>query len=366
MSGLAGHMNHPFDNLNLNKDDLKSLVNDVTEYGSEIIEKLDGYNIHVFYNNGVKFARNKKDLMNGGMTIEDMINKWSKTPHVMDVYIKCAKIIVPFIEAIKNNFIWEDPDTIVTLNCECIIKGITNVLYYPEDAVYIHNYWVWYKSGKEPYIREAPYFLKKTAENFPQVHIKNVLKFTKTPTTNIIRDYFFDQIDKRFGDCYTIEELYKKEFTQDLQIYSANTLKDEKVVDLLFNRVFKYDKSVNIKQIREMATDYTYVDFIYNHEKFIRDSITWSLKTLVYQIGDFLLGHLSGYFSENHKGTVIQNIMDNLNNVEKGPNYLYWEEYMNKQINPLEGFVVSYMGDNYKFTGSFAIINRILNGQIKR
>lgn len=366
MSGLAGHMNHPFDNMDLNKYDIKNLIQGVVDFGNEVVEKLDGYNIHVFYNNGVKFARNKKDLMDGGMTVEDMINKWAKAPHVMEVYVKCAKIIIPFVETIKDNFIWDDQDSMLTLNCECIIKGITNILYYPEDAVYIHNLWIWYKTGEEPNVREIPEFLRRDIKKFPQVHIKNVLKFTKTSTTSIIYDHFFSQIDNCFGNCCTIEELYKKNFKQELQVMGMNTENESEVVDLLFNRVFKYDRSVNIKQIRTMTPNYTYVDFIYNHEKFIRDTVTWRLKTLIYQIGDFLISHMSGYFSENHKGTVIQNLIDNLNNIERDPNYLYWEDYMNNQINPLEGFVVHYMGRSYKFTGSFAIINRILNRQIKR
>lgn len=69
--GAQGHMNHPFDDMNLTFGDLKTMV----ELGLEgrldieapVTEKLDGQNISVSYKDGkVLFARNKGHMKNQG------------------------------------------------------------------------------------------------------------------------------------------------------------------------------------------------------------------------------------------------------------------------------------------------------------
>ena len=79
--GQAGHMAHPFDYTDFTADDLIQLVNDLFSGKVEHMkEKLDGFNLTATMNERgeVVFIRNQTNLNSekGGMSIDDMLEKW--------------------------------------------------------------------------------------------------------------------------------------------------------------------------------------------------------------------------------------------------------------------------------------------------
>ena len=77
MSGLSGHIMNLWEDLSLTKEDLKEIIQKSFENRFCFKEKIDGFNIHFFIkDNQSRFARNKQDLLNGGMDIDEIYKRW--------------------------------------------------------------------------------------------------------------------------------------------------------------------------------------------------------------------------------------------------------------------------------------------------
>ena len=96
--GAGGHMAHPIDYTDFTGQELIELVQDL--FGgkiTEIKEKLDGMNIMATMNDDgeVVFIRNNSNLNSerGGMSIDDMVEKWAEKEHQKKVFIQAGQII---------------------------------------------------------------------------------------------------------------------------------------------------------------------------------------------------------------------------------------------------------------------------------
>ena len=97
--GMSNHMSRPYDFPELTLKDLREIVLSVFGYSDpvEFTEKLDGTNIQASMNNQneVIFIRNKGDLNSerGGMSVEDMAEKWKDKPGVQKTFVSAGKIL---------------------------------------------------------------------------------------------------------------------------------------------------------------------------------------------------------------------------------------------------------------------------------
>ena len=85
MGALAGHLNHLQENLDFPLGELKSVLHEVIKGDMPVIEKFDGQNIFFAFKvdpqtGNVRTARNKGDLMKGGMTPAEFTAKWEGHP----------------------------------------------------------------------------------------------------------------------------------------------------------------------------------------------------------------------------------------------------------------------------------------------
>ena len=108
--GASGHMKHPYDYTDFTLRDIKGLIRNLFSGKIEdITEKIDGTNIQATMNTAgqVVFIRNKGDLnsANGGMTIEDMANKWSDKPHIAKTFLTAGMLITNVFEKIGPKFV---------------------------------------------------------------------------------------------------------------------------------------------------------------------------------------------------------------------------------------------------------------------
>ena len=360
MGGLSGHMMHPYDNLRLSKEELKDMIRYSLSGQIKFSEKIDGYNIHVTYlDNQVKFARNKKDLQNGGMTVADMILKWKDKPHTLKVYLEAAKILVPYIESIKDKINWYHMNQIVTLNCECLIPGETNIISYPDYRVYVHNIWIW-----------------DTSEFFHSIYDEKCEELGATAGIYFKQNlqYKFDHhgtsamycyaIDELFGNANTIEELYQYKYIQWLKENASWVFEDLFMAKVLFDRFFKRDKSVNLKTIKEAYLGHPIDELCKEGYKTILRYCQNQLKRIICLAGNDILGGVTGYINEDNKYEVCHKIHQDLKKCTSDYLYNEWYYDYNGVINPLEGVVFNYKGMIYKWTGYFFIINKML-GKIK-
>ena len=69
------------------------------------------------------FIRNKSNLNSelGGMSIQDMADKWADKPSVQNTFLTAGKIITEIFNKLGKKYFNPDADTRKVINCECII-----------------------------------------------------------------------------------------------------------------------------------------------------------------------------------------------------------------------------------------------------
>lgn len=363
MGGLSGHMNHPQDIKKFTKSDLKELVTESLSGFIKFTEKMDGMNIHATFINGeVRFLRNGGDLNNGGMTLEDMAAKWVNSPAVASTFLNAGKIIIDYMSKLKETSLTSDQH-LLTVNCECINKGVTNIMPYRKAKVYMHNIWVWKKNEDDKYekidIIDVPMHWPDT-DNMLRTP---TLIFKSQPYAEGLVDYFCNKINNLFGQCETIEQLYQLEFLKIIESDFAWVLENEVGTKVLYNRFFNNDKSTNLKSLKAMYKGQENVldNLCKNLYKDIVYDAKFRLDNLMIILGDVVLGCVCGYANDGWVDEPINYIKEALRDRSDVPNeqYIKWE-YAGSKINPLEGVVFEFKGELLKITGSFAPINRII------
>lgn len=348
MGGLSGHMMHPFDNMELTKSDLKQIIASSLNDELKMTEKVDGFNIHAYMVNGeVRFARNRKDLENGGMTIADMIDKWENNPYTLNIYLKSAFLIKKYLNEAQLESV---TSSIITLNCECVV-GETNIMPYPDARVYIHNAWIWHKDGTVEVSQLGP---KYKCINVDNVYFEQPIHINPPHNVNGIINGYCDDIDDMFEENNTIKEYYQTKFLYWLYNNCQWVLESNEGIKALFYRFFANDKSVNLKQIKSMYPGKeSLIDELCKREyKYCLEWCKGELKFFIYNVGNTILSQASNYINEKQRYTVCQHLLDQL-----GDYTLY---VLDNKVNALEGVVFEWKGNLYKWTGSFAIINKIL------
>jgi len=148
MGALAGHLAHLQENLDFTFGELKGILDSVTSGQMSAFEKVDGQNI--FFKISVnpdtgelRTARNKGNLLKGGMTPDEFSAKWVGHPAesaFMNGFkaIESALSQVPS-EKIKDIFTPSSPGGQRFVNAEIVYTGNPNVINYGGDYIVMHN-----------------------------------------------------------------------------------------------------------------------------------------------------------------------------------------------------------------------------------
>lgn len=379
MSGLSGHMMNLWEDLSLTKEDLKEIIQRSFENRFCFKEKIDGFNIHFFIkDNQIRFARNKKDLLNGGMDLDGICKRWFKKKDIYDVYAGAYRILLNSLLNSQRGLPTYTPrfkNSIITYNCDCFRAGITNVIPYGCSGVAIHNIWEWDLDSNEVVITDFNDVNKECFELLgdPYVYIE-----LKAPYKTLYK-YYNDLIDSIFGQCNTIEELYQREFLVYLINDFKDTFKHPEYIKHIFNRIFKGDNSLNLRTLKKIYKDSgelpgeNIISSIMNLKQDIIYTCYGELRETLIEIGDVLLSgavcninqyykYKAQYMVHNEIFNIINkcSIKDNDDYKNKLSKYFHEWGSLGGTINPLEGVVFNYNNQTYKWTGSFSIINKII------
>ena len=384
--GQGGHMAHPFDYTDFTGEDLVDLIESL--FGGKIEnmkEKLDGTNINASMNTKgeVVFIRNKGDLNseNGGMSIEDMANKWADKPSVANNFINAGKTIQQIFSKLGIDYFNPDENTKKTINCECITAGKTNVMIYATDRVAFHGYKI-FKKGEKEWEEVEDHEggvdeIYKAAEGIDSAK----------PRPNLIIKYAEEAIKYKEKFVKEIETLFKNEdldLTTSIEDWKKKRFNDVKPewlneeVESIFNRWFNKDKSFKATELKKLYPDH------YNEikdDKFGKPFIAKVMKPLddlFLQIGNAFINICDGFTNDNSKDKIINTLKHDLdeviNEIEKDGSTEN-QELLQKQLdrlktlgdaslNAAEGVVLMYKGRRMKLVGSFAPLNQIM-GVIK-
>ena len=388
--GAGGHMSHPFDYDELTGDDLIELVEDL--FGGKITdmkEKLDGTNIHATMNNNgqVVFIRNKSNLNSelGGMSIQDMADKWADKPSVQNTFLTAGKIITEIFNKLGKKYFNPDADTRKVINCECIIAGKTNVMPYASDRVAFHGYKIYKKNGNtweetenvEGHVED----IYKAAEGIDAAKPRMNLVIKSVEEANKFAKVFKTKLEKLFkdeklGTNVSLETWKRVRFEKIMPEWLNDGGKD--VVTAVYNRWFNDDKSFKAAELKKIYAD-NYKDVV--SDKFAKPYVKQVMEPiddLFLEIGNQFIKLCNGFTNDDAHASVVdtltKDIEDVCNNIEKNGSEEVKQQLEfqltrlrklgDNAINHAEGVVFTYKGRLMKATGSFSAVNQVL-GTIK-
>jgi len=385
--GASGHMAHIIDETDFTCQDLLDLIDDI--FGGKIAnatEKLDGTNIQASMNDKgeVIFIRNKGDLNSerGGMTVQDMVEKWKDKPATQKTFVSAGKTLEKIFKRIGSKFFNPDPSTRLLMNCECIVAGTTNIMYYDDDQVDFHNIWVYKKIGdewhKDKVTRDGLDVIQKAIDKDDKAKLTPNVIIQVTKDSNKFANEYKKKVLELFkseglGKEATIEDWKKKRFEK-----VAPEWMTEK--DAFFNRWFNSDKSVNIRILKksypEHADEITSIDKK-DYKKYVKDVIE-PIDELFLDMSNKAIELTSGLMNDNVKDKAILNLKNEIEATkkvvdEKGTQddkdklkeqILRLQKIGNK-VNSTEGIVFTWKGRMMKMTGGFAVCNQIIGMKYK-
>lgn len=380
--GQAGHMAHPFDYTDFTANDLIQLVNDLFSGKVEHMkEKLDGFNIMATMNNkgDVVFIRNKSNINseNGGMSIQDMMEKWAEKEHQKKVFKQSGDIITTIFKKLGKSFFNPDSTHRKVINCECIVAGKTNILPYASDKVAFHGYQIYE-------LQNGKWNLQEDVEG----HVDDLYKAAEgidaaKPRQDLVIRSLQDGI--KFAEKFNKEivKLWNDEgLTMDKSVEDWKHVRFKKFApewcredDDIFNRICNDDKSVKATELKNRYPEHK--DDIAQLEKSIKKEVVGNIMepmdTLFLSIGNELIDLLDGFINSGTKDKVITTLKQDLestidavekSNSDKAKDKLQTAmrrlQKLNDKFNVAEGIVIMYKGRRMKFTGSFAALNQAL------
>ena len=380
--GQAGHMAHPFDYTDFTGNDLLELVDNLFSGKIEHMkEKLDGFNIMATMNNNgeVVFIRNKSNLNSekGGMSINDMMEKWADKEQQRKVFKTSGEIISSIFNKLGKSYFNPSKDTRKVINCECIVAGKTNIMPYASDRVAFHGYQI-YK------LKDGKWNLEDDVEgNVDDIYDAAKDIDAAKPRPDLVIKSAEDGVKFAAAFKKKIVELFKSEgLDMDTSIedwkharfrkYADDWFKDD---DDIFNRICNDDKSVKATELKKRYPDHK--DDISKLDKQIKKDLCAKIMdpmdNLFLSIGNELIDMLDGFTNDGVKDKIIATLKSDMestidavkksdnedakNKLEKSLNRL---KALGDKYNDAEGIVFMWKGRRTKLTGSFSPINQAL------
>ena len=148
MGALAGHLAHMQENLDFTFGELKSVIGSVVSGETPVFEKVDGQNIFFKFSvdpdtGRVRTARNKGNLMKGGMTPEEFTAKWVGHP-AEGAFVNGFKAIDSALSSLDSTSLGKMFTPISEggqryVNAEIVYTGKPNVINYGANYIVMHN-----------------------------------------------------------------------------------------------------------------------------------------------------------------------------------------------------------------------------------
>lgn len=382
--GSSGHMAKPEDFPELTLKELKDLVLSVFGHSDpvEFTEKLDGTNIQATMNNQgeVVFIRNKGDLNSekGGMSVDDMAEKWKDKPSVANTFVQAGKILERVFLKVGKEFFNPNEFTRICANCECITAGKTNIMVYDDDSVDIHNLWVYKKSGNEWH-----------KDSVTRAGLDKIEKaFDKDSKAKITPKVIMKvgELSKKYSDeiCNELDKLWKAEgLSEDDTLEEWEHVRFKKVAPewmtdedgAFFNRWFKMDKSINMRILKKNYPDHANElnDIDKKDSKKYLSDVMEPISKLFVKCGNYAISLIDGLQNVDPKNKKVTDVLkQDLANVKKeieasddmetkAKFAMMLQKLGNEDdINATEGIVFTWKGRMMKLTGSFAALNQCL------
>lgn len=399
--GAAGHMRHLFDDMELTFGDLKNmfklgLSGRITTI-SNPSEKLDGQNLLVtFKNNQLYAARNKGDIIDGGMTYDQVVQKFEGRGEIQEAFsfaVKDLQNAIMKLSQRQQKLIFKSGKA--WMNLEIMYPKSTNVINYDGAYLVFHGSSVYNKRGEK--VEEHPEYARILAGMIQQVNANTqevfsiekpkLIKVAKAKDYREKLKYFVSQLTalQRQMNCNnndTISLWHQRWWERYIksETSSRGIKLSPQITNALIKRWAFYDKSFPINKTT-IGDERAFRWAKEVEQTILKDQLKKNLQpfeTLVLRFGAEVLKNVSDVMALNPKATTrkiksdVQNAIDILSTSDNPNDLRVLKTQLERlksagginAIVPLEGIAFTYNGKTYKLTGVFAPINQLL-GHLK-
>tara|TARA_R100000808_G_scaffold24890_1_gene59101 strand:- start:925 stop:3081 length:2157 start_codon:yes stop_codon:yes gene_type:complete len=398
--GFGGHMFHLYDNIGLTFNKMKEIMVAAADGNLEGTEKTDGQNLFISFSvrEGVaKAVRNKEEIRGGGLDAEGLGAKFADRGNLTKAFTDGFAAFEKSISGMSS----EQLETIfgenanIFYNSEVMDPRNANVILYDDPRILIHregHVSIDYETAKIEPFKDAKAIgalddalrlhAKKHNQGDFRVEINALKKLEALDDDTILINTF-----QRLEAILNEYDIHDDDTILDFLVERVSRLTFEQLPDLpvhvrvlLIKRILKVP-GVSLTDIRKVAGKELYTkikEFIPDKDAInaVRYKAIWPIEDIVHDFTVELLKALRSLFVLDHDKEVAR-LKDKLSyaiaaieGVEVSSRYPEALDVLKKQMEKIkdvenistaaEGFVFSYDGYTYKFTGNFAPLNQIL------
>jgi len=396
MGGVAGHLMHLYDNPDMTASQMTQILTAAAIGELVGTEKTDGYNIYLSFIGGeARYARNKGDMRKGGGNMQALLDREFKGgDNVKKVYLdsfaafeRAMQSLSP--EALEALFGSDRP---VFLNTEIQGPGANNLVNYDANILSIHAVGHKYYDAQSDTVENADSSTVSRIANHLDVLINQFEEATagmpfSVKRTAVMRLQGIDEGDALEDVLYRINQAG---FVGDMSMaeYINNKLSPiiQRAIpsatgDLLFHiidHVKEKKGRKNVRLVRKMLggpeEGEALTALLGRKKQLLNDAIA-PIEEAIHDFAvELLRGVESAYILDNsaEMERVRSDVADAIEQIAAydGPGSDEAQEILIKQLKKIkshenitsavEGFVFSWEGETYKFTGNFAPANQIL------
>lgn len=408
--GAAGHINHPYDDNDLTFAEIRDMIDAIFNGKIEdITEKIDGINImaSVDENGKTIFARNKTQLLNTPMHIDDIINNNTWNIKTRDSFINGAECIGKVFDNLKDKVAFfnqnDDLDGLRYrdwISVEIVDHSNMNVIPYVENFVSFHDHMISVCTKYTDEYGQVQSIFDNPNQERNFIELEDAIK-----KTNITDKQYKAQMTPKmmFINNANSKAMFDNAMTELIDLMEEYDVKWEDTVGVFKNRSMKkfilhnnpishlsYDEmqkladrwsgtgNVKLSEFKNREdTKNIVVSAIKKYEKEslskLKKRIMQPLDWFFINVGNDALKLFKGGKNEGNEEKVIKSIKKNITDAisavqETGSEkdldkleYLLFRLGDTVDVNATEGIVFRYHDRTYKLTGSFAVLNQVVN-----
>jgi len=394
MGGVAGHMQHLYENYELTFKELIEVLTAASAGELEGTEKTDGQNLFISYsvqNGSARAARNKGNIKSGGLSVEDIINKFTDHPNpqlqkafgdAFRTFEKAVRSLDP-----ETQMAIFGPDANIYYNAEVQDPRTPNIINYDTKTLNIHQVGHAQFDKETGTIKDVDVSknvraldkalkqMQSAVEDEDYSLQRNAIVNLRALSNDVALDSAVDQIQQMvntvgISDNQTIADFIIARITPFIE--SRVDLPD-KHMKLLIKRLFKVPGVTFNNIVKGLdREDKEKVRQVVKSEKTLMKNAILPLEEIIHDFSvEMLRGLHSAFILDNPKEVMRlrQELQKAIIAIE-GSNDETAMKVLQQQMAKLkklenvstavEGFVFDYGGQTYKFTGNFAPMNQIL------
>lgn len=393
--GVAGHMMHLYENPDLSFADIKNVFKMAARGKLAGTEKTDGQNLFVSYSvqdGKAKAARNKGNIKAGGMSAQELAAKFAVRGNLTAAFVESFEAFESATSQLTKQQLIKifGPDANIFYNAEIMDPRNANVIQYDTKSFVIHQ------------VGHAEF--DKETGSVTDTDVSENVKFLNHVIQNELRQ---EQADSesyrvkmnavRYLDAMQDLKPYKTAIARLDRLLSKMHLSDDEtiadymiasllpVVNKTFHNASVEAKKALLKRLlgdKNINSNMVFALFSKEQKQEVRDFIReqpillkkaiWPLERIIHDFSiEALKGLQSAFILDNEKEVqrLREEVARAIAAIENSGNEEAME-ILRMQLEKLqnaenihtaaEGFVFSYGGNTYKFTGNFAPVNQLL------